>query len=151
MFIQPATDNSHTAEPAGSAAKSQALIVADASSSPIPGIEMPRAVYVSVAAAFGLMFAFAWLFFGSGTETDFDLTMAGVLMTIFFALPLLIYVTARHHLAANTRRMEEFLASDVDTATGPVRGSQAWLEIILIPAALAIAAGLIGAAHAIVG
>jgi hypothetical protein len=151
MFARSTTEDAHTAEAASPEVKSHALVVVDASLSAIPGIELPTAVYVSVAAAFGLMFAFAWLFFESGRETDFTLSMAGALITVFFALPLLIYVTARHHLAANTRRVGEFLASDVDTATGPLRGSQAWLEILLIPAALAIAAGLIGAVHAIVG
>jgi hypothetical protein len=151
MFTRATTDDAHAAEPAAPEAESKALVVADANLSAIPGIEMPRAVYVSVAAAFGLMLAFAWLFFASGTETDFDLAMAGALITVFFALPLLVYVTATHHLAANTRRLEEFLASEVDTATGPLRGSEAWLQVLLIPAALALAAALIGAVHAIVG
>ncbi len=151
MFARTTTDDAHTEEAAVPEVKSRALIVADASLSAIPGIEMPRAVYASVAAAFGLMFAFAWLFFAFGTETDFILTMASALGTVFFVVPLLVYVTARRHLAANTRHMEEFLASDVDTATGPLRGSQAWLQILLIPAALAVAAALIGAVHAIVG
>lgn len=72
-------------------------------------------------------------------------------MLVFLALPALIYVTARHHLAANTRHVDEFLDSEVDTATGLLTGREAWFQILLIPAALALAAGLIGAVHAIVG
>jgi hypothetical protein len=131
--------------------ESNALIVAEPVSSPIPGVELPRAVYVSVAAAFGLMFVFAWAFFGAGRETDFNLSVAGALMIVFLALPLIIYTTARHHLSLKSLSLNKFLASDVDTATGVMPGAQAWIEILLIPAALAIAAGLIGAVYAIVG
>ena len=141
----------HENTPGPDTHESSTLIVPEPVSSSIPGVEMPRAVYASVAAAFGLMFAFAWIFFGTGRETDFNLSMAGALMVVFLALPLIIYTTARHHLSWKPLSLNEFLASDVDTATGPMSGAQAWVEMLLIPAALAIAAVLIGAVYAIVG
>jgi hypothetical protein len=47
--------------------------------------------------------------------------------------------------------MSKFLKSEVDTFTGPMPAKQAWIEIMIIPLALAAAATLIGAAHVLVG
>lgn len=115
----------------------------------VPGDEMHRAVYISVVIAFGLMFLVAWLAFAYGTEIDFNLAMATVLGIIVLALPWLIHATASHHRTERRQKLDEFVDSEVDTATGWMPASHAWIEILLIPAALALAAILIGTVHVV--
>lgn len=114
----------------------------------LPGGEMPRAVYRSVIAAFAWMMFAAWLTFARGREADFALAAASLLILIFLMLPFLIYVTATHHMTAKQETLDHFLHSEVDTATGWLSGRQAWVEIAIIPVALALAATLIGIVYA---
>lgn len=115
----------------------------------LPGGELPRAVYRSVAAAFGWMILTAWIAFGIGREADFALAAASVLIFIFLALPLLIYITASHHMAGKQETLNHFLHSEVDTATGPLPGRDVWIEIAIIPVSLALAATLLGIVYAL--
>ena len=111
----------------------------------LPGGELPGPVYRSVLLAFAWMLFASWVAFASGGETDLVLTVAVVLFAVFLGLPLLIYTTAAHHTEAKPENPPALPSSSVDTATGPLSGREAWLEIALIPAALALAATLIGA------
>lgn len=119
----------------------------------LPGGEFPRAVYRSVAAAFAWMILTAWIAFGSGREPDFTLAFASLIMIVGFALPLLIRVTARHHIAAEQEQepLRTFLSTDVDIATGWISGRDAWIEVAIIPVALALAATLIGLVYVLDG
>jgi hypothetical protein len=115
----------------------------------MPGSEFPKAIYFSVAGAFAWMLGAAWLAFGTSAGTGLDLAMATVLALVFLGIP-----TAMHHTAATRhpcepKPMAGFLASQVDTCTGPMPGHQAWLEVALIPIALALAATLIGGVYAL--
>jgi hypothetical protein len=110
----------------------------------LPGGELPSPVYRSIVLAFAWMLLASWIAFASGAETDLVLTVAAVLFAVFLGLPLLIHATAAHHTEAKPETLQHFLTSSVDTATGPLSGREAWLEIALIPAALALAATLIG-------
>jgi len=66
-------------------------------------------------------------------DADLPLGIAVVLAVVFFALPVII----RHIAVANTHNHPQttgdFLAAPIETATGPLRGSSAWLEILIIP------------------
>jgi hypothetical protein len=112
----------------------------------IPGAEFPVAVYVSVFAAFAWIVGASWIAFANGADADLalGLGMAGVLTVVFFALPVLIRLTAMAHPRARRDKAHNFLASRVETATETLSGTSAWLQILLIPAALALAATLIG-------
>lgn len=110
----------------------------------IPGGELPRAVYRSIVFAFVWMLLAAWIAFGTAREADFTLAFASLLFFIFLGLPVLISITARHHMTAPRETLEHFLDADVDTATGPLPGRAVWIEIAVIPVALALAATLIG-------
>jgi hypothetical protein len=116
----------------------------------IPGAELPTFVYVSVLAAFAWIMGASWLAFARGMDADLALGIAVVLAIVFFALPAII----RHVAVASTRNhpktTDDFLSMPVETATGPLRGSSAWLQILIIPLALALAATLIGAASVLV-
>ncbi len=62
-----------------------------------------------------------------------------------------MYANGLRRLVSAQPPMSEFLNSHVDTFTGPMPAKQAWIEIMLIPVALAVAATLIGGAHVLVG
>jgi hypothetical protein len=126
---------------------------ADNSAKPdeLPGGELPRAVYRTVLAAFAWMLAAAWIAFGGSREPDFVLAAASLLFLIFLTLPVLIYVTASHHMTAKPETLRHFLQSEVDTATGPLPGLAVWTEIAVIPVALALAATLIGLVYLLDG
>lgn len=111
----------------------------------IPGAEFPVAVYVSVFVAFAWIVVASWIAFASGSDAALALAIAGVLTVVFFALPLLVWLTARSHCQTPRDTSGNFLASRVETATDTLTGASAWLQIVLIPAALALAATLIGA------
>ena len=110
----------------------------------IPGDEFPAAVYRTVVFAFVWMMLAAWLAFGGAAGTDLDLAIATVLCTVFLGIPILLYRTARNRLQRTNQNSKQFLESRVDIATGTISGTEAWLEVILIPIALALAATLIG-------
>lgn len=110
----------------------------------LPGGELPRAVYKTVLAAFVWMLLAAWIAFGTAREADFTLAFASLLFFMFFAILLFLSITARHHLTASEESLTHFLHSNVDTATGPLTGRAAWVEIAVIPVSLALAATLIG-------
>jgi hypothetical protein len=113
----------------------------------LPGGELPRAVYETVLAAFAWMLLAAWIAFGTAREADFTLAFASLLFFVFFAILAFLSVTVRHHMRASEETVSHFLHADVDTATGPMSGRAAWIEIAVIPVALALAATLIGMVH----
>jgi hypothetical protein len=116
----------------------------------VPGAEFPSFVYVSVLAAFGWIMLASWLAFARDMDADLPLGIAVVLAVVFFALPVII----RHIAVANTHNRpqttDDFLTAPIETATGTLRGSSAWLEILIIPLTLAVAATLIGAVYILV-
>jgi hypothetical protein len=118
---------------------------------PMPGSEFPGVVYASVIGAFAWMITTAWLAFAAPDDTDLDLTMVTVLAIVFFIIPLAMHHSAVKRCAPAHLRTSDFLKSQVDTATGPMPARQAWLEVMLIPVALAIAATLIGGVYVFVG
>jgi hypothetical protein len=116
----------------------------------MPGEEFPAGVYFSVIGAFAWMIGIAWLAFASRDGLDLDLTMVTVLAQVFFGIPLAMHHTATRSARLLPARMAGFLNSHVDTWTGEMPAGQAWLEVLLIPAALAVAATLIGSVYVFV-
>jgi len=114
------------------------------------GREFPAAVYISVIAAFAWVLLASWLAFGSNADADLDLGIATTLGVIFFALPLIIRRVAATRAATERTKLHTFLFSSVEIATGRLTGAEAWPQILIIPAALALAALLIGAVCAFV-
>jgi hypothetical protein len=116
----------------------------------IPGGELPVFVYVSVLAAFGWIMLASWVAFARDMDADLPLGIAVVLGVVFFALPVIIRHAAVAFSHPRRQRQGEFLAAPVETATGPLSGADAWLQVLIIPLALALAATLIGAAYVLV-
>jgi hypothetical protein len=116
----------------------------------VPGDEFPAFVYVSILAAFGWIMLASWLAFASDMDARLALGMAIVLALVFFALPVIIHHVAVTRARAKPTAPHDFLSAPVDTATGPLPGASAWLQVLIIPLALALAATLIGAAFLLV-
>jgi hypothetical protein len=110
----------------------------------VPGSEMPAAVYVSVFVAFMWVLVASCFAFARDADVGLALGIAAVLAIVFFALPVLVCRTARSCSQADRDEPRDFLSCRVETATGPLTGGSAWLQVLLIPAALALAATLIG-------
>jgi hypothetical protein len=119
----------------------------------VPGAELPTFVYVSVLIAFAWVMLASWLAFASDADTQLALGIAIVLGIVFFALPIIVHHVALAHSRPERREretMRDFLSAPVETATGPLRGASAWLQVLIIPLALALAATLIGATSILV-
>jgi hypothetical protein len=111
----------------------------------VPGSEFPAALYMAVFAAFAWILAASWVAFAKDGDANLALTFVMVLAVVFFALPALVYVTAKHRAHPARKPEGDFLATRVEIATGTLTGANVWLQVLLIPAALALAATLIGA------
>lgn len=118
--------------------------------SSVPGAEFPAAVYLSVLAAFAWIMVASWLAFARDMDAALALGIAVVLAIVFFALPIIIRLVAVANSPAQREIAQDFLSSRIETATGPLRGSSAWLQVLLIPLALALAATLIGLTYVLV-
>lgn len=113
----------------------------------LPGAEFPRAVYRSVVAAFGCILLASWAAFAGGDDADLALAFATVLTVVFFALPIIMRMTAAARSTAKPAALEEFLRTRVEIATGTLTGAEAWLQVLIIPLVLAFAAIAIGAVY----
>jgi hypothetical protein len=111
----------------------------------LPGDEFPAAVYASTIAAFALILLAAWLAFGGTAGADLDLAVATGLGLIFFSLPLIMRKTAR--MRKQRVDLRNFLSSPVEIATGTLKGSEAWTQVLIIPMSLVFAAIAIGAVN----
>jgi hypothetical protein len=119
----------------------------------VPGAELPTFVYVSVLIAFAWVMLASWLAFASDADAQLALGIAIVLGIVFFALPIIVHHVALAHSRPERHEretMRDFLSAPVETATGPLRGASAWLQVLIIPLALALAATLIGATSILV-
>ena len=114
------------------------------------GRELHAAVYVSVAAAYGWMLMAAWIAFGKAGRPDFDLAIATVIFLMFLALPFIGFRISWAHSHERRPSWVEFLSSTIDTATGPLSAGDAWIQILIVPGSLALAATLIGLAYHLV-
>ena len=114
----------------------------------VPGDEFPTAVYRSIVIAFAWMMVAAWLAFGGASGTDLDLAVATVLFIVFLALPIIMHRTAANRQGHEPQAApQRFQSSQIEIATGTLSGREAWLDVLLIPIALALAATLIGGAY----
>jgi hypothetical protein len=103
-----------------------------------------------VLAAFAWVVVASWLAFGRDEGIDLDLTIASALGLVFFALPVILRRMAAARAHASREPQSYFFSSRVDTATGPLTGREVWLQVLLIPLALAFAATAIGIAFVLV-
>jgi starvation-inducible DNA-binding protein len=96
----------------------------------------PDAV-LSVAVGFGVMLAAAWVFFSGGG--GLTLGVASLLFLMFFAIFVGGALTADRPPTGTLRGFSVFLRGRVQVWTGGLSGREAYLQIALLPAALAVA------------
>jgi hypothetical protein len=121
---------------------------------PPPRATLPRYVYVSIFAVSAWVLAAMWAAFGGREHTAFLLvivTFFAVLFSVLFSLPAIIGRSGKSETRKQEQGVDEFLVTPVDTATERLSGAQAWLQILILPVSLAIAATLIGIVYLIVG
>jgi len=111
----------------------------------VPGAELHGIIYRVIFAAYVWMMLAAWVAFGGNGEADLALSFAVVLFVMFFTVPFLLRRTAAARSRIKRRAFDQFLSSEVETATGPLSGREVSLQVLLIPLALAFAATMIGA------
>jgi hypothetical protein len=113
----------------------------------VPGAELPGAMYLTALLAYVWMLTAAWLAFGSSEESDLNLGVVSVLTIVMFALPILIVRTATRRLSKRSPNSSNL----VGTATGDLPMSEACVQILLLPLALALAATAFGLTYYFVG
>jgi hypothetical protein len=114
---------------------------------------LPRFVYVSIFAVSAWMLVAMWAAFGGSEHTAFLLvivTLFAAFFSILFSLPAIVGRARKKKSHEQEQGVDEFLATPVDTATERLSGAQAWIQIMIVPAAVAIAATLIGIVYLIV-
>jgi type IV secretory pathway VirB2 component (pilin) len=116
----------------------------------LPGEELPKAVYATVIGAFAFIVLASWAAFGGDPDSELSLGFATVLTIVFFALPIIVRRMTAAHSTHKSQALDEFLHSHVETATGPLTGSEACMQILIIPLVLAFAAVAIGAVYILV-
>jgi hypothetical protein len=108
------------------------------------GQELPPSVYKSVVVAFAWILAVARMAFGYSTEAAWLATVAIIFGAIFFGIPMVLRRANRMRARAAKRNADNFMWSSVETATGRLPGWEAYLQIIIIPLSLAVAATILG-------
>jgi hypothetical protein len=108
----------------------------------VPGAELPTFVYLSVLAAFAWIMLASLLAFAHDMDAGLAIGIAIVLAIMFFALPIIIRHVASAPSHPRPQAPGDFLSAPVETATGPLKGSSAWLQVPIVPLALALAATL---------
>jgi hypothetical protein len=109
------------------------------------GAELPAGIYRTVAVAYAWMLLVAWLDFSGTVEASWLASVAIIIGIVLLGIPFLLRRTNRAVTRESQPDLDEFLHSDLETATGRVPGWEAYLQIIMIPLCLALAATAIGA------
>ena len=110
----------------------------------VPGEELPAAVYMSVLVSFAGLLLASWLLFDRGGEIGLDLLIASVLFVAMLGLPVLLGTMALRWTGADARRSRPLRGTHVEIYTGRLSSGEAWLQILLIPIVMALAAVAIG-------
>jgi hypothetical protein len=109
------------------------------------GVELPAGIYRTILAAYAWMLLVAWLDFSRTVEASWLASVAIIIGIVLFGIPFLLCRTNRALERATQPGLEEFLHSDLETATGRLPGREAYLQIVIIPVCLALAATAFGA------
>lgn len=119
---------------------------------PTLGRELPFGVYLTVIGAYAWLLLVSLVAFAKGTEVDLTLGISGVILLLLLGLPAITF-----HLAWSRSRSETehrdwygFMTSKLDTWTGSLPAGEAWVQILIIPGSLALAATMIGLVYWIV-
>ena len=111
----------------------------------IPGEELPAPVYISILLSFAALMAASWLLFDRSDEIGLDLLIGTVLFTAMLGLPILLRRMVSRQTGAHGRRSRAATGhGHVEIYTGRLSSGEAWVQILLIPLTMALAAVAIG-------
>jgi len=108
----------------------------------VPGTELPGFVYRSVAWIAVAALLVVWVAFGRSAHIGYLLVIITLVLGAALGLPAVLAHMGKRR--TQSEKLEDFLTSNVDTATERLTGAQAWIQILIIPVSLAIATILIG-------
>ncbi len=108
----------------------------------VPGTELPGFVYRSVAWICVAALLVVWVAFGRSAHIGYLLVIITLVLGAALGLPAVLAHMGKRR--TQSEKLEDFLSSNVDTATERLTGAQAWIQILIIPVSLAIATILIG-------
>ncbi len=111
---------------------------------PTLGRELPFGVYLSVVGAYVWLVIVSWVAFAKGADVDINLGIVVVIFLLLLGLPTIAFHLAWSHQKGSAAPGRDFSWSKIDTATGALSGNEAWVQILIIPGALALAATMIG-------
>ncbi len=118
---------------------------------PPVGSELPRSVYRWIVAFYGWVLLVAWLAYGRGTESDWNLSVALIICGMMLGIPAIIRHVSFHHQQERPGGFGDFLGSEFEVAGDHMTGREAVVQILVIPASLAILATAIALVFVAVG
>jgi len=124
--------------------------------------KLPAGAYRLIMGAYAVMLLAFWLLFVGDRESAQAVFTASLITGIGFGIPRIVSLIGshRHHdpfgrlaewRVPRRPRLGDFLAGEMDTASGPLSGWSALIHVALIPVALACAAIAIGIVFVLTG
>jgi hypothetical protein len=113
-------------------------IIAEARPQPAPAVpDMPAAAGTFMVVVYAaLMGAFALTMAGDG-PTSFAILIGAFYLFMFFAVPAVFLGTEQN--GARRPSLSEFLETGIETATGPISGAGALVQMLIVPFLLTLA------------
>jgi hypothetical protein len=109
---------------------------------PSLGGEVPRGVYGVVLGSYAWLLVIAWIIFGGSVETDLALVVVATICVMLLAIPVVASRMAFNHSIHPRFRRKRVRSTHLGTATGELAAREAYLQILIIPITLALAATL---------
>jgi hypothetical protein len=105
--------------------------------------EMHLGVYTALLGCWTAFFSLFWMTFLASPQTVFLMGFIMIFSVVAFGLPAIMNRTGKY-LPGTNGTLGEFLASRVATIDGSVKGSEALIQVILVPACLTVGGVAIG-------
>lgn len=100
--------------------------------------EIPAGVQLVGVIGYAGIFGAMWVTFG-GYDAWFVLAISTFFAAVFFAVPAIMFRTAKSHgFSQPAPTMSDFLAGDLETWTGRIKGREALVQVAAVPIALAL-------------
>jgi hypothetical protein len=121
---------------------------ADARHQPTSAVpDMPKAAGVLMIGSYAALMG-AFLVTIHGARADFAMIIALFYLTMFFAVPAVLLGVEGNRLKRPA--MSEFLDRGIETATGPISGAGALVQMLIVPVLLAFAILAMGITYLLV-
>ena len=121
---------------------------ADVRQQPAPAVpDMPKAAGALMIGSYAALMG-AFIVTIHGARADFAMAIAAFYLAMFFAVPTVLLGVERSSLTRP--RLSEFLDRGIETATGPISGAGALVQMLIVPVLLAFAILAMGITYLLV-